>query len=1286
LDRQSLDNGRYELREEIGHGAMGVVHLAWDRRLQRLVAIKVLHPGAVTDDLARAAFVQEARIHAMLDQTRIARIHDFFFEAGRDFIVMEYVPGETLSEILKRGPMPEREVVRLGAQLAEGLLAAHKKGVVHRDLKPSNLRINEDGDLKILDFGVAKLWRQAPNSEAAPRGPLHRDGTTVHDSSGFVGTYPYFSPEQLRGHGLDERSDLYAAAAVLYEAATGRQVFADIPDARLAEVIESEMPVPPRLLVRGISRSLQRVVLRALAKEKGRRFANAAELRQALLWTRWRRWSGWASATAAVLALGVAFAADVGQLRSRVLPAPKPGAVRVLAVLPFQNGTGDASLDNVCRAFTREFILASTQALDVATLAPTTASALQGYSARRVGREFDAGAVIAGRLVRRDNRLELEATVYADPAIAWRPMRRIRVQLDSLQIFSAAGRLLQTCAKDLAITPRLGSQGDLDRLRKFDSRAIDAYIQGRARLESRDPVGRAGAVDCLTRAVEIDSNFAFAWSALARATYAAPTDQLPLRDAAQRAERAAWRALAIDPDLPDPYLVLAGLDEFQRHDSEAARREIERALTLDPNGAFVHQVAGLIHVRSSRFDNAQLELRRAWELDPLSEPYRHRLWSLLARSEFDSVIVQGLRLRSEHPVDWQVDLLIGQASGRKGEPKQAVLYNEDAHQQVIFTIPRSLMAGAQGLLRAPSAVPLRRPQPGTVYVGDLAAADGTGAIFGLDPETGAQWLVASGPELSNPTDLMVESDGSLLVMWERSRRLMRLNPANGQQQVVSAAGQFVEPSGIAVSNAGELYVADWHMWPPGFVHRVDQRTGGLTTIVSAERFQNPAFLVCLPDGDLAVAANVSPTGGGCVYRAKLNGEFSVLASGGLLASPLGIELGADGALYVCDYSAFGGTGGVIRVDPASGAQSAVARGGEFLDPVGLTFLPSGELLVTDWTMSRPQGKIVRLDPEDGKQTRVYAGGLFAQPSGIAIIPGCTQSSRGQDLVVEGPMQLLGGDFASIRIEPGAELTVTGLVRVRGDVRVRRGATLVCDGWIVARGNLVVEESGRIVHTPRTATGLGLEVGGVLDVQAGAAIEVSGCGLRGGRAERNSCGETYDEAERIMVEPGEIFAAGPGASHGGEGGRDTVGGVARPVNDSEANPHLLGTGGGGARGGAGGGRITIRAHHCHLNGWIRANGGSGEIYRDEIGGGGAGGSIRVIALELDGTGWIEARGGFARRGTGSGGGGGGGRVAIYTNGCELPRDHVNVAGGQAGFSGHPGTIHYGSRSSAPRLTP
>ena len=261
----------YLIEERLGAGGMGDVYRARDEKLGRDVALKVLPSGSLADEEARRRFRTEAAVLSHLSHPHIATLHDFDSEDGVDFLVMELVIGPTLEQELRKGPLPEKEVIRLGSQLARGLMAAHKQGVIHRDLKPSNLQLTSDGLLKILDFGVAHLERGAVAASG--------EATTTETAAGAVlGSPPYMAPEQLLGKGVDARTDIYGVGACLYELATGKRPHGNKRGPQLTEAILHEAPVLPGAANRSISPGLEAVILKALDKDPGLRYQTVKEL------------------------------------------------------------------------------------------------------------------------------------------------------------------------------------------------------------------------------------------------------------------------------------------------------------------------------------------------------------------------------------------------------------------------------------------------------------------------------------------------------------------------------------------------------------------------------------------------------------------------------------------------------------------------------------------------------------------------------------------------------------------------------------------------------------------------------------------------------------------------------------------------------------------------------------------------------------------------------------------------------------------------------------------------
>jgi len=261
----------YRILEKLGAGGMGEVYRAHDEKLDRDVALKVLPPGLLGDEAARGRFRKEGKALSRLSHPHVATLLDSGTADGIDFLVMELVSGPPLDVALRGGPLGSREVVRLGAQLARGLAAAHGQGIVHRDLKPSNLCLTEDGLLKILDFGLAHL--------VPPHSAEHTQETPTETAAGrVVGSPPYMAPEQLVGKEADARSDVYSAGACLYELATGKRPFGERSGARLVDAILHEAPEPAGRVKSGVPAGLESVIAKAMDKDPELRYQTAKEL------------------------------------------------------------------------------------------------------------------------------------------------------------------------------------------------------------------------------------------------------------------------------------------------------------------------------------------------------------------------------------------------------------------------------------------------------------------------------------------------------------------------------------------------------------------------------------------------------------------------------------------------------------------------------------------------------------------------------------------------------------------------------------------------------------------------------------------------------------------------------------------------------------------------------------------------------------------------------------------------------------------------------------------------
>ncbi|HEX2341459.1 MAG TPA: serine/threonine-protein kinase, partial [Vicinamibacterales bacterium] len=404
--------GRYHVLALIGSGGMGQVYRARDERLERDVAIKVLTPGTITNEASRRRFRKEALALSRLNHSNIATIYDFDTIDGIDILAMELVEGASLDSRPRGTPRPERQVIAIGMQLADALAAAHAHGIVHRDLKPANLSVAADGRLKVLDFGVAQIARIEP-----------ADVTVSATEQGMTGTWPYMSPEQLRGEPFDERADIYAAGVVMFELLTGRRPF-DAPSvAGLLDGILKSPPSPPSSLQPGISPALDAIVLRALEKDPEMRYQSArdfgADLRRLTAHdstsgpiataSRPRRRAGGGPIVAALLALVLLGAGLTWRLMRRAEPSGSATSPASLAILPLKAIPADDEAAILSMGIPDAIItrLASTGQL---AIRPTSAVAKYervDADAQEVGRALAVQYVLTGTLQKTPERVRV---------------------------------------------------------------------------------------------------------------------------------------------------------------------------------------------------------------------------------------------------------------------------------------------------------------------------------------------------------------------------------------------------------------------------------------------------------------------------------------------------------------------------------------------------------------------------------------------------------------------------------------------------------------------------------------------------------------------------------------------------------------------------------------------------------------------------------------------------------------------------------------------------------------
>jgi len=580
----------YRVLEQIGAGGMGTVHRARDERLGRDVALKVLPVGVLSDDATRERFRREALALSRLNHPHIATIYDLDHQDGTDFLVMEFIPGRTVAQMIAGGSLSESEAASIGCQIAEALEEAHEQGIVHGDLKSENVLVTPKGWVKVLDFGLATL-----------RGPMAQSAeTTAYTAEGVVsGTLPYMAPEQLLQGQTDARTDLYSLGVVLYEMTARRLPFDEKLAPALIEAILHRPPVPPSLWNPGLLPLTSRIILRLLQKDPGRRYQSVQELTEDL-----RRVcsSGPASFSRED--------ADRAQDRARI---------DSIAVLPLENLSGDPEQDYFADGMTEALIAGLAKIRSLRVISRTSVMRYKGsrQALPEIARALDVSAIVEGSVLRSGNRVRITA-LLVDTATD-RHLWAETYERDVGDILALQSEVAKAIAAEIQVKITPQEEAGLMRPRAVNPDAFHAYLKGRYHWDKRTEEGLAKALRFFQDAIEIDPTYAPAYAGLA--DYYITLGNFNMADSMTiypKAKAAALRGLEIDPGSAEAYTSLATVKGSFEWDRAGAERDYRHAIALNPNYATAHHWYADHLVSLARFDEGMSEVAIAQSLDPLS--------------------------------------------------------------------------------------------------------------------------------------------------------------------------------------------------------------------------------------------------------------------------------------------------------------------------------------------------------------------------------------------------------------------------------------------------------------------------------------------------------------------------------------------------------------------------------------------------------------------------------------------------------------------------------------------
>ncbi len=600
--------GPYEILGPLGSGGMGEVYRALDTRLNRQIAIKVLPSDLANDRDRLRRFKLEAEAASALNHPNILTIHDIGHEAGVAFIVMEWVQGKTLRDLMAGGRLPPRRLAHIAHQIADGLAQAHAAGIVHRDLKPENIMVADTDGVKIVDFGLAKLTRpgEPERSQAATQ--------TAGTAAGVVlGTVGYMSPEQAGGRDADHRSDQFALGLIAYEAVTGRRPFARPTAAQtLTATIEADPEAVDRVNA-DVPPHLALVIHRCLEKNPANRYESTRDLARDLqhvatgapavtLPRRRRRFLVETMAGAAIL---VAAAAGWMWLR----PGSSETSAPVVAVRPFRNLSQDGSQSFFSEGMTDEIRGQLSKISALRVLSRSAVDQFGGADGPAIAREFGTSHLVEGSV--RVDGLRVRVAVELVDAVTQQTQWSEQYDRELADMLMVQRQVALQIAERLAARLSPAERERIDQRTTRDPEAYALYLRAQAMRGMADPQRNREAIRLYQQALAIDPRLAQAKAALAyRVFFRAYTED---RRHADEAIKLAQDAAAIDTTLPDPHFVLGSAYGLLGR-LEQSRLAFLRALELDPNHTGSMQNLSYTYAISGQLDESLYWARRAWPL------------------------------------------------------------------------------------------------------------------------------------------------------------------------------------------------------------------------------------------------------------------------------------------------------------------------------------------------------------------------------------------------------------------------------------------------------------------------------------------------------------------------------------------------------------------------------------------------------------------------------------------------------------------------------------------------
>jgi serine/threonine protein kinase len=640
----------YRILGKLGGGGMGVVYEGEDLKLGRHVALKFIPENLAHDPKSLERFSREARAASQLNHPNICTIHGIEDNNGHPFIVMEKLEGESLKQHISGHAMKVEEVLDVGVQVGDALVASHSKGIVHRDIKPANIFLTPSGQVKVLDFGLAKL--------------VHSEDDGADLSLTAVGVIPgtavYMSPEQARSEAIDARSDLFSFGVVLYEMATGKKPFTGNNSLVTLDAVLHAKPVPPRDLNPKIPIELEGIIGKAMEKDRNHRYQSAAEMRSDLLMLKRETESGTIKSGSATTKLRVAsktfgrnstlqtylllgmaglllaVLASVGAWWYKHREVANEEQRNAIAVLPLQNMNGDFNIDYLRFALADELssVLTYSRSLEVRPSSVTRKYVALDIDPKKVGQELRVGRLLQGHFMKQGDQLTvtLEAIDVPTERLLW----QATVTAKAEDLIGLQDQLTNQVQHGLL--PILGGSsgaGEAAASRPKNQQAYDFYLRSVA--VPHDPTPNKEAIKMLEWAVGIDPNYAPAWEALGQRYYWDSTYGGGGETMFQRSNSAYERALTLDPNrgMAASNLITARVERGELGRAYDAATDLVRRR---PQSADAHFALSYVLRYAGMLEQSTQECKTARAADPGNFAFRSCAWSFVEMGKTDGAM------------------------------------------------------------------------------------------------------------------------------------------------------------------------------------------------------------------------------------------------------------------------------------------------------------------------------------------------------------------------------------------------------------------------------------------------------------------------------------------------------------------------------------------------------------------------------------------------------------------------------------------------------------------------